>query len=75
MNEENKMEKRLSELVRVPLDLYVTPADVLRMSKGEEGIGYIEVSNTDAYKQISKHAFQPAIQLDNNTYKVTFILK
>lgn len=66
------------ELVRVPYDLYVSLTDLERMKKGEEGIGYTSIEHIGdkmAYERISKHAFQPAIQIDNNTYNVVLILK
>ena len=65
----------MRELVRVPIDLFVKKEDIARMESGDEALGYIEVDQPKDYELIDKHSIQPAIQVDNNTFKVTFILK
>lgn len=68
----------MREFVSVPCDLYVLKADAdLMENEGMEKQGYITVdpNEIDQYELINKHAFQPSIQLDSNTFLVTFIFK
>lgn len=71
-------EYKREELVRVPYDLFVSKKDIASMKLGNDGTGYVSIegiSNREDYEQVSKHAFQPSVQIDNNTYNVTFIQK
>jgi hypothetical protein len=66
----------MRKFVMVPRDLFVKKADVYRMEhEGEEALGFMHVDNPDEYEIINRYAFQPAIKVDENTYKVTFIFK
>ena len=66
----------MRNFVSVPSDLYVLKSDVDQMeNEGAEKKGYITVDDPNEYELINKHAFQPALQVDNNTYLVTLIFK
>lgn len=69
------MTSSIREYTRVPIDLYVSPADIIRLEAGDEVEAFIEVDNINSYVLVNKHALQPAIQVDDNTFKVTYIMK
>ncbi|MEX0595244.1 MAG: hypothetical protein WD512_02010 [Candidatus Paceibacterota bacterium] len=65
----------MREYVRVPIDLFVLKEDIESMENGEEANGFIEVSNSELYQLVDKHSLQPAIQIDDNTFNIVFIMK
>jgi hypothetical protein len=59
----------------VPCDLYILKSDLPIIDSGEEVEAYITVNNLNDYELINKHAFQPAIKVNENTFLVTWIFK
>lgn len=56
-------------------DLYIHLSDLPALSNGEAVAGYKQVNNPSEYELISKYAFLPAIQLNENTFSVCAITK
>ena len=71
----DNIQERLDRFKQVPVDLYVTKEDLLIMKSGGEGIGYVSVPNKGEYELVYRLALQPAIQLSDNSYSITFIMK
>lgn len=66
----------INKYTQVPCNLYILKEDAKRMEyEGSEEIGYVSVTNKEDYTIINKHAFQPAVKLNDNSYLVTFIRK
>lgn len=65
----------MRNFVTVPSNLYIHISDLNKLDKGEDVNGYIEVNNPSEYELINKHAFQPAIKVNDNIYNVCYIFK
>lgn len=66
----------MRDYVQIPTNLYVHKEAHDRMAnEGAEEIGYVQVGDQENYVLIDKAAFQPGIQLDENSYQVTYIFK
>lgn len=63
------------QVMRVENDLYIELKVFERMKEGSEGLGYINVDDKKQYVKVDSAAFQPAIRVNDNTFKVTFIMK
>lgn len=65
----------MSNYNNVQTDLYILNTDLITAEQGGEVEGYVYVSDQSKYILVSKYALQPSLQVDNNTYMVTLILK
>jgi hypothetical protein len=65
----------MTNYVSVDVDLYIHKSDLIKLDKGEAVIGYKEIYNTNEYELVSKYAFLPSIQLNDNSYSVCSINK
>lgn len=61
---------------QIPTDLFIQKDAHERMAtKGEEELGFVQVEDPADYVLVNKETFQPGLQVDANTYQVTFIFK
>lgn len=58
----------------ITTNLYVHKSDIPILRAGGETKAHISAPNENEYTLINKHAFHPSLQLDNNTFLVTFIM-
>lgn len=65
----------MRKFTNVPCDMYILKSDLPAIDNGEEVEAYVNVDNVNDYELINKHAFQPAIKVNENTYLVTWIFK
>jgi hypothetical protein len=65
----------MTNYIKVNFDLYVHVNNLKELEKGNEVIGYKQVSNPNEYELISHHAFLPTIQLSENEFSVCAIIE
>lgn len=63
------------QLTGIEHDLHIEVEAYERMRKGSEELGYVVPPDEKCYVIVNKDAFQPAIRVNDNTFKVTFIMK
>jgi hypothetical protein len=62
-------------MTTINFDLYIHVNDLEKLENGDEVTGYKTVSNPSEYELVSKYAFLPAIQINNNEFSVCTINK